>query len=370
MENLRARFGYYTEYRFANDGILKVSLISASRLLAISFGGPFLIVPLFLITVTFYPSGVPAGPLLTLLVALTMAVTIGPALFLIFWSIRTRARTPDTALPANSVKFIPYSQVKELRILGRQMSIVTEAKTYSAALQSDSAMDVRLLEQKLEGRLSYGVRDSRKVRIAKLEGSLGSLLIVAVALWKYASSYSLLFYSADAVGLALLVAVLMIDGSLSQIANSTSGNWIAAHDWSIAGYYLAWVALGLTAAGLASVLVPETGRIPLFGTLVPVYTRPVFPNDWQGLFGLLAEVGLLVVAGLFLTWSFKNMAQRLRTPLFRAVGPAYIVCVLAFTLGGISLYPIFYVLQALAFLSMNVEKADSTRATESSAIIP
>ena len=175
MENLRARFGYYTEYRFADDGILKVSLISISRLLALGFGGPFLTAPLFLIIVTFYPSGVPAGPLLTLLVALTMAVAIGPALFLIFWSIRARTRTSDTALPANSVKFIPYSKVKELRILGRQMSIVTEGKTYSAALRSNPTVNVRLLEQKLEGRLSYGVRDSGKVRRAKLEPPLSGI---------------------------------------------------------------------------------------------------------------------------------------------------------------------------------------------------
>jgi hypothetical protein len=45
-------------------GVLKVSLLSIPRMLAVTLGGPFPIVPFLLIVFTFYPSGVPAGPLL------------------------------------------------------------------------------------------------------------------------------------------------------------------------------------------------------------------------------------------------------------------------------------------------------------------
>jgi hypothetical protein len=366
MEDLYARFGYYTQYRFTKEGVLKVSLISMLRMFVIAMGGPFLVViPAFFISFTFYPNGVPAGPLLDLFVILTMVLGLGVPFLVIFWSVRVRARAPDNGLPPKSYRFIPYADIKELRIFGRQVTIVTASKKYTATLQGDSAARIRSLEEVMAGRLSYAVQDLGKIRRAKRSGSLGSLLLLAMTLWTYVSFYSSAYYSNIAAGLVALIALLAIWQSLNDVANSTSGNWMLARDWSIAGYYGVWFVLATIAANVSSSLPAQMGHLTLFGSIVPVYTSRVFPSDPQTLAAFVGGLGLAVLAGLFLTLSFGNAGRKLHAGLFRAVGPSYVFCTLLFSLGGIAVYPIFFVLQAAAFLSIKIEKKDSGAANPS-----
>ena len=357
MKALYARFGYYTQYRFTDDGVLKVSLMSMLRGFLIIMGGTFLgITPLFFISFTFYPNGVPAGPLLDALTGLTLVVGIGVPVGLLFWRVRVRARTPDNALPPKSVTFIPYSEIKDLRILGHQATIVTTSKKYIAILEPDSAAGIRSLEEMMAGRLSYGVQDLSKVRRGKLIGSLSSLLFVAITIWRLVSFYSSAYYSETAASAIALVALLAVAQSLFDIVNSTSGNWMLARDWSIPGYYGAWFVFGVVAANLSRSLPGQISNLGLFGSIVPVYSSPVFPNNSQDWAVFAGVVGLAVLAGLFLSLSFSNTGQKVNVGLFRWVGPGYIIATLLFTLGGIAVYEIFFVLQAAAFLSMKVEK--------------
>ncbi|MGA2663943.1 MAG: hypothetical protein ABSF83_03280 [Nitrososphaerales archaeon] len=341
---------------------MKVALLSVPRLLAFSFLGSLWIVPCFIIVFTFYPSGVPPGPLLSLFVALTMLVAVGLPVALIFWSVRSRARAPDDKLPRSAVKLIPYPQVTQLRVLGRQATIVTASKKYVCNLPPDYQRAMPILEGAMAGRLTSQAQNPSLLLRARRIGSLGGLLIVAATAWTYASLlYPSVPYNQDASELVFFLSFLAVLQSVSDVSNSTSGNWMTAHDWSVAGYYCAWFALTLVAVELSRAR-PHSGQLTVFGALTPLYASPAFPTDPQGWAAFAGEVGFALLGGLFLTLCFRNTAQMVGAGLFRAVGPAYIVCTLLFTLGGVALYPVFYVLQAAAFLSMKVSRGNPASA--------